>query len=77
MTMGESLEFLFIPQTAKPGLGEISLLQGWKCGFICLGLSLPPPVLPFLGFVVERGAWRAGVWWCAGGGSLAGCGRWL
>lgn len=51
MTVGKSLESLFIPQTAKPGLGESSLLQGWKCGFICLGLRSPScPCFPGLCF---------------------------
>lgn len=63
---------LSVPTRPNQGL-ERSSLQGWKCGFICLGLRC---LLTFSGLVLERGARRAGAWWCAGARCLSGCGRW-
>lgn len=63
---------LSVPTRPNQGL-ERSSLQGWKCGFICLGLRC---LLTFSGLVLERGARRAGAWWCAGARCLSGRGRW-
>lgn len=81
VTMDKSLESQSIPQTAKPGLGEISFsLEAWKRGFICLGLrSLSCSRFPGLCFgegCLE--GWRvalclSGRW---KGRCLSDCGRW-
>lgn len=70
VTKGKSLES--VPTWPNQGW-ERSFVQGCKCGFTCLGLRR---LLTFSGSVLERGAQRAGAWWCAGARCLSGCGRW-